>query len=498
MRRPLTSFLSMLQGHDLYRLAKNSLTYGIGNLVQKFLIVLLLPIYTRYLTPADYGIIGLLTLFSMVVGTVTMCALTNGISRYYYYTAQENATVAQVIWSPFLFVLAFTSLVCLMLCPFLAHVSVLLLGSDRYSYVVFLTLVTLLFSNLATIGRSVLIFREKSMMVSVINVAQILIGIVSGIYCVVFLGRGVTGVVEASLVTTVITCVALLMLTVFRHKPSFSWVVLMKQLKFSYPLIGAILAFWIIDSSDRYVLRLFLPMTEVGLYDVGYRIGLMMALVVDGFGLAWPPYYHNRNAEGKAQSICGPTLVVYLLVCSLAFVGLSLVSPLALRLLTTPEFYAAYTIVPWVAGAYLLKGPYIIFLMGVLMKNKSSWQLYLEVAAALLNIVGNIALIPVLGREAAAVTTLFSYGLMVVGSYILVTRVNPIPGLTLPFSVGFFLLALLVASGVLWIPQGSMLLYGALSGALMLLFGGLVLSLGRRMCLRSFVSGPPKMPEGGE
>ena len=81
-------------------------------------------------------------------------------------------------------------------------------------------------------------------------------------------------------------------------------------------------------------------------------------------------------------------------------------------------------------------------------------------------------------------TTLCSYGLLAVGAYVLVGRVNPIPDLPLVPCTGLFMLTLLVASSMLWIPFNSILIYCVLAGVLMLLFGAFVSSLGWRMCLQ--------------
>ena len=90
------------------------------------------------------------------------------------------------------------------------------------------------------------------------------------------------------------------------------------------------------------------------------------------------------------------------------FIGIcALKKVFIIKIFTTSEFYDSYTVVPYVALAYILKGPYMIFLMGIIMKNKVHWQLYLETIAAFANILLNFALIPMIGREGAALSTLF-------------------------------------------------------------------------------------------
>ncbi len=120
-------------GHPLYRLFFNTLTYGFGRIIQSLMSLLLLPIYTRYLNPSDYGVIALLGLASLVLTTITMLALTNGIARYFYYPDKENTTVDKVVWSPTLFIAVISFLVLGIAFQFAPMISQFLVNSTQYA-----------------------------------------------------------------------------------------------------------------------------------------------------------------------------------------------------------------------------------------------------------------------------------------------------------------------------------------------------------------------------
>jgi O-antigen/teichoic acid export membrane protein len=430
MKKWFVSFITTIKDHALYRLVIQTMTYGFGTIVQRVLGLLLLPIYTRYLTTDDYGITGLLGVTSLILGTLTTLALTNGIGRYFYYPDQEKTSVEAVVWSPVIFMTGFSLLILVPLAIVSGRLSSLLFSSPQYSYLILLTLANILVTNLSGVGFSLLVYQEKAVLVNILNVISVFVGVAFGLIFVVYLKRGVTGLVESGLLTSVVMAIPTLVLTVFRYKVVFSSSILVKQLRFSLPLVIALGAFFVFDSSDRYFLKMFLPLSEVGIYNIGYSFGLVVMIVVGGFTSAWPPYYHKNNQNGEGQSICNDVLRMYVLVLSFCVIGLSVGAPLVLRLFTTKEFFVADSVVPWVAAAYMFKGPYIIFLMGVLMKNKTSWQLYLELGAAVVNLLGNLLLIPLFGREAAAFTTVISYGTLALGAYWMVQRINPIPNLS--------------------------------------------------------------------
>ena len=97
--------------------------------------------------------------------------------------------------------------------------------------------------------------------------------------------------------------------------------------------------------------------------------------------------------------------------------------------------------------------------MGIIIKNKTSWQLYLEVFAAVVNIYLNFTLIPVIGREAAAITTLFSYSVMVIGSYFMVKKVNPISNLNIKMTIFYLFLGMVFAISSLYFVLGRPIIY---------------------------------------
>tara|TARA_B100000900_G_scaffold359975_1_gene331746 strand:+ start:39 stop:1298 length:1260 start_codon:yes stop_codon:yes gene_type:complete len=368
-----------------------------------------------------------------------MCGLTNGISRYFYYTDKENITEDEVIWTPLSFIIIFSLVLCSVLIFKSTSISIFLLDNDSYSYHITLAILTVILSNIYSVGHSVLIFQEKVFFVNVITIINVLIGALLGIIFVVYMERGLAGIYESALITNCIISIIIFFTVIRNFKFKFNLNLLQKQLRFSLPLMTAVFCFFLIDSSDRYMLKIFLPLSEVGFYNIGYQIGLLMMIFVGGFTAAFPPYYHKNNQNGEGQSICNDVLNIYLLVSLPFLVLISYFGPVAIKILTPIEFHQSVTVISLVAMAYMLKGPYVIFLMGLLMKNKTKWQLYIEIVAAMTNLILNYLLIPIVGREAAALTTVLSYLIMVIISYILVMKVNPLRNLNIIKPASFFI-----------------------------------------------------------
>ena len=313
---------------------------------------------------------------------------------------------------------------------FIDFIGSILFSSREYKYIL-LSLINILVINITDVARGVMIFEEKVALVNIVNIVGVLFSAIYGILSVVYFERGVTGVVEAGLAGSLSMCITSTLISLKKYKITFDRKILIKQIRFSFPLMLAVFAFLVIDSSDRYMLRLFLPLSEVGLYNLGFQVGMLVFLIVGGFSLAWPPYYHKNNQEGKAQELCGQTLNLFLCIAGLFVVLLCLFSPPLIKLMTPPNYHEIYLVTPFIALAIFMRGPYEIFIMGVVMKNKTSLQLYLEIFIAALNIILNYFLIKEIGREGAALSSMICYITMSLGAFIIVQKINPIPTIDL-------------------------------------------------------------------
>lgn len=411
----------------MLRLFRNSAVLGFGALIQRFLQLLLLPIYTRYLTPDDYGLISVLLVLAIAVNTLCELGLTNGISRYYFYAENEGVSQDTIVWSGFWYMLIASIIAAAGLIVLQRPVSELLFGTPDHGYLVALTAVQVLALSVASASRTLLQMDERMSSLNVWLLIEVLVSVSAGLLLVVVADRGVTGAIEAQVLGMVVPAVVFLRGTMLRFARKFSMAMLKKQLAFSLPLVAGIFAFWFIDSSDRYILNHYLPLEETGLYDMGYKLGTTILIVVSSFTSAWIPYYHR---SGKGQAVVDDALKASLLITGLAVVLLAVGSPLMLRILTAERFHGAYTVVPMVVLAYVLKLPYLLFATGIQMKNRTGVLVILEIIAATVNVIGNLLMVPRYGREAAAVTTTIAYALMTVGSLWLVQRINPIPKLS--------------------------------------------------------------------
>ena len=185
-----------------------------------------------------------------------------------------------------------------------------------------------------------------------------------------------------------------------------------EYLDFSIPIIPNNLSTWIVESSDRYVITIFLGTTFVAYYAPGYTLGMAILffftpLSVFLFSLL-PKYYENGEIE-EVMLYINYSLKYFLLIAIPLFFILSLLSKPILIIITTPEIALnGYLVTPFIALSALLFGTYGIIMNLVILEKKTKIIGGIWTIAAIISLL-NILFVPIFGILAAAAVTLLSF-----------------------------------------------------------------------------------------
>jgi O-antigen/teichoic acid export membrane protein len=236
-------------------------------------------------------------------------------------------------------------------------------------------------------------------------------------YLIVVLKKNILGILIAEFIaTSIITACAIFNIRK-DIKFQFSLTRLKELLHFGLPLVPANLGIIIVNGSDRYFLKYFSNLQEVGLYALGYRIASVVVLAIGAFQLSWGPFLFSIEKEKNAQDIYSRVLTYFLFTVGLLTLGLSIFAKEIVMFLSTPDYYGAYRVVPIIALAYLLYGAYFAVSIGINLKNKTIYFPLVLGLAAVLNLILNYLFIPKYGMMGAAVATLISYFFIALGIY---------------------------------------------------------------------------------
>ena len=441
-------------------IGKNSLIYTVTNFLQKGVSFLLLPVYTRYLTPQDYGIISVVFAINGFLSVFFTLALEGAVSRFYFDYKDEPEKLREFWGTLFVFIFLLScGLGCLIL-GFGESLFKPVLNQIPFWPYAALGVVTIIFFPFFNIFLAVLQIQQRVREFSMVSLSQFGVNLILTIGLVVFAGWGAQGPLAAGLITAVLFFGVTLVFLRDQFAICFRAHYLKEALVYSLPLIPHSLGGQLSSIIDRVFVNNLIGMAAAGLYNIGFMFGSILSYLTMNIQRAYFPVAMNAYKENsKEQFVQLKELGFFLMVVYSIFgTALSLFSKELIWTIVTPEFLPAYMVVPFFAFTYVSFGVYYV-LVTILFFNKSSTK-FVSVAtflAALINIALNWTLIPHLGMVGAGLATLISQVLMTVFVGIIGRGLDPIRwnylGLFfVPFlSFVYSMILLNISFGVFWV-----------------------------------------------
>ncbi len=422
---------------DLLRLSKQTLTYGTATVLTRLVAFILVPFFTHYLSPADFGVQQLFYI-SIAVGTeILLLGLDVALLRFY--VMEKDVARRYVIFST-LWVAGFVFSTILAAAVWIGAPKIVRLvvelpdpTPDWAIYTLRLCAGILWLEILNSFPFMVLRgegcarhFTQTKIGGAVLQTAFTLIALI-------VLKRGVVGVFEANLFSSAVVALSLVPVVVSRLKPVFDKAVIKACLAFGLPNVPNSIFVLAIDLADRKILELMCGPAVTGLYSVGYRLGTFLAIVVAGFRFAWQPFFLSIADSPNAKRVYGSVLTYYLAVMVWFYLLLTAyVPPLAkwdipgVGMVITKDYWPGLDVFPVVLLAHIFNGAYAIFMVGVYLEKKTKALPLITGAAGILNVFGNILLVPKYGMWAAAWLTVASYAVMTTLLYFYIQQHYPV------------------------------------------------------------------------
>jgi O-antigen/teichoic acid export membrane protein len=410
----------------LKELLRHSAVYGLGSIVARVLGVLLLPLYTRYLTPGDFGLIETLVALSAVLTALVAQSMKSAFFRFYFDSA-DTARRLLVVRTAFWYVLAASTAVLIAGVVLAQPISWLLFGSRDHDGLVVAAFVGLWASLNYEQMTSLFRVEQRSSAYVSATLANVAITIAATVLLVVVYDKGPLGVLVGNFTGTLAVYAALLAYSRRSLGLQFDRSLLRAMNRFGLPLVPSAVALWLTNFSDRFFLVKLADLQEVGLYSIGMRVASAIVLLLTAFRLAWPAFAYSIDDDREAGRTYSFVLTYVVYVCCWLALGLGLLAPWILRLITTEPFYPAQNVVAPLAFGVAAFGAYVVVQIGTgrARQTRSNWVV--TGAAAILNIALNLALIPSYGRMGAAIATVSAYTLLFVGMAWRAQRVFPVP-----------------------------------------------------------------------
>ena len=394
---------------QLKRLAKHSAIYGLGGLVQRLLAVLLLPLYTSYLTPADYGQIETLVAAAAVVVIVLRGGISSAFFRFYFDSEQPDEKL-RVVRTSFWYTMSAATAGLILIVAFASQISGWLHLGSGGTTLVYASAVGIWaqmnYEQLTSLFR----VEERSVQYVVASIANILITVGATVLLVVVYDKGPLGVLVGNFIGTLIVYVVL----VAYHREQLGLVFDRKLFRamntFGTPLIPSALALWAINFIDRWFVAYYKGQGEVGVYSVAVRIASAVLFLLLAFRTAWPAFAYSISDEGDAKRAYSYVLTYVLLVTCWVSLALALLAPWLVHLLArNPSFQRASEAVGLLAFSSAAYAGYTVLAIGSGRARRTQLNWVISALAAVVNIGLNIWLIPKYGMIGAAISALVAY-----------------------------------------------------------------------------------------
>lgn len=387
---------------------KEGSIYTLSNIATKGVSLLLIPFYTSYFSPADYGVLDYLSVFTSLINLFVGLEIGQGVSRYLGDPKLSELERKKI---------GSTGINMVVLLYFLSMVGMLLTTSFWTKNIVDDNSISDSLFRLAIINTSInaifyqlgihLRYKRKTKAFAVLSFAQTFANM-SLIFIFVAFGRmGIEAIYWASIIVAPI--MISIQFYILRHE-YFLFIgkqELKKILAFSIPLVPATLSLLILDVTDRVLIAKYISIDQLGVYGVGGKFPAILTLMISGFSMALAPIVVEKYELDSTKEKMEKLLNSYLILGGILVLILSLFSYETLFMFTNKNYYDARYVMPMMYFIAFLNG-ISMFSVGLFLSKKTYIRAIVTVLCALVNLGLNFWLIPLLGIYGAGLSTLIS------------------------------------------------------------------------------------------
>ncbi len=412
----------------LRQLFTQSVIYGLGSVAGSMVSFLLIPLYTHHLSPAEYGQLETI-LATYQIGLILFAwGMASSLYGTYFGRCQDEIERRTLVTTAVFMVLAVAALmtaVALWAAPMLANALPDLPVHHLRPVIAIAAL-----GALGLLPLSILRARQKPHLFVALTLSQLLLTVGLNLYHVGMRGMGVNGVLLSMAIVqgglAVVTLGGIFWKYPPRFSPRLAWILLCWG---GLHLPNSIAA-WITQLTDRYFLLFYTTATQVGIYSLGNKIGMIVMIgLATPFSLAWPAYMYSlaeKDPQG-APRIFAAALTYLMLAAATAFLALSLFAPELIALIANDSYQGAAELIPLLLLSSVLATAHPVFLTGVNLARRFGFYLLFTGIGAGVNLALNCLLVPRWGAMGAASAKVASYAAVAAVTYTVAQRLHPIP-----------------------------------------------------------------------
>lgn len=400
----------------LGQLVRSAGVYTIGLVASRIVSVLLLPIYTRYISPADNAVIEMidttLSLFSIIAGARFASAIS-----YFYANAEGDRGRREVVSTMMLGGALIGTLGAgagMLAAPWISH---WVLGSAAYAAAFRITFGTFAALIVLEVCWGWLRSEDKPALYVSATLLHLLVGVSLNVLLLVVYRASYYAVLWSGLISALTIGVPVAVYAVATSPSRFNGKLFAAICRFAAPVGISGLAAYVFHFGERFFLRGRVDQSELGLYLFGYKLGMMVSFLQTGFTLYWNSQVFNQVKDDEGKAFLVRVFTYFTAVMTYACFGLSVSADPIVRILADSSYWGAIAYVPWIVGAYWMRAAADFFRSIFFLRKETGVDAVVNVQAAVVCMIAYIVLIPPYGIEGAIVATLIGFATLLAASY---------------------------------------------------------------------------------
>ena len=406
-------------------LIKNTIILFVGKFCTQFITLLLLPLYTSFLTTEDYGIVDLIQTYLTLLIPVLFLKIEAGTFRFLLDVRNNKEEQTKIIT---------TTLVCFFrqsIISTIIFICLICFIEINYAPLIYINLITLgLLQVCLQIARGI----GKTKTYSISSIISAIVTITLNIILLVFFKTNGSGVLFASAIANIVSIVFLIVvnkLYQYFNLNKYEKQYQKEIVKYSIPMIPNELSWWIVHSSDRTIISIFLGMSANGIYTVSCKFSSIVSSIFNIFNMSWQESASlHINDKDKDEFFSNVTNMIFNLFTGICLLLIACI-PFIFNIIIDANYSESYYYIPILLFAnvfHVLLGLFGgIYVAKKLTKEASKTTIF----SALINIIVHLALIKFIGIYAAAISTLVAYITLAIYRYIDMSKYAKIK---IPFS----------------------------------------------------------------
>jgi len=402
----------------LKRLVSSLAAYQLADVVSKLIAVLLLPVYTRYINPAGYGVVELLANGVILISIVVRFGMIEAFLRFYFVDTDQERRDALVRRAT-AFLLIATTIVSVLLAAFAGPLSKLVLSHRDPTTFLVAVLGLWAFTNLE-LAYGLLRVDERLRAYATASLSNVLLTIASSVVLVVGLHDGARGLLLGNYGASTVVLGALWWTMRHRLAPRPGRVDRMGELlRFGLPTVPAEASVYALSIVDRYYIYHDRSPGLAGLYSIAVKLAGAVAFIVRAFQYAWPPLAYSVTDDAEAARLYGLVTTYYVFIAGWVVATLALLGRWVLRLLAAHAYFDGYRALPWVALGWALYGLWVVFLVIAGRAKVTTRNFPASLAGLGANVILIVVLVPRWGIAGAGIALCGAYVVMLGVMYML-------------------------------------------------------------------------------